>query len=168
MANDTNERQAGKKEKEKVSSLAGVVCTPSGERIAPVYKRAYCKELDSNIVQKVDETDLFEFIQASKSTTDLAVLQKRFIELGEIPCVDPSLGSNDLTQFPSDIHGVYDMVNDVAGNFAKLPESVQKIFGSKEAYLDALLKGTYQATLINALQQTQTPQKEEKNESEVK
>ena len=165
MPNDRVQGQTGKKEKEKVSSLEGVVCTPNGERIAPVYKRAYSKECDSNIVQKVDETDLFEFIQASKATTDLAILQKRFIELGEIPNVDPTLGSNDLTQFPSDIHGVYDMVNDVAGNFAKLPESVQKIFGTKEAYLDALLKGTYQATLINALN-SQNAQKEQKNENQ--
>lgn len=168
MPNDTNERQVGKKEKEKVSTtLDGVVCTPCGNSIAPVYKRVYVKDVDKNLVRKVDETDIHEFIQASKATTDLAILQKRFLELGEIPQVDPTLGSNDLTQFPSDIHGVYNMVNDVAGNFAKLPQSVQKIFGTKEAYLDALLKGTYQATLINAINQQKAPE-EPKKESEDK
>ena len=74
-----------------VLTLEGVVCTNPGDHIAPVYKRVYDEKLDRNIVKKVDETNLFEFIQASKSTTDLATLQKRFIEFGEIPNVDPSL-----------------------------------------------------------------------------
>ena len=165
-----SERQVNEKQKEvkEVNTLAGAVFTNSGNPIAPVYKRVYDKDLDANIVKKVDETNLQEFIQASRATTDLAILQKRFIELGEIPAVDPTLGSNDLTQFPSDIHGVYKMVNDVAGNFAKLPESIQKIFGTKEAYLESLMNGTYQATLINAINAENKAAEEVKQESEEK
>lgn len=146
------------------STLAGVVCTEPGSHIAPVYKRVFNTELNRNVVTKVDETDIFEFIQASKSTNDLAILQQRFIALGEIPCVDPTLGSNDLTQFPSDIHGVYDMVNSVDKNFKMLPDSIQAIFGTSQAYMEALLNGTYQATILNAINNGQASTKEVKEE----
>lgn len=134
------------------STLEGVVCTCAGSRIAPVYKRVYDSELGRERVMKVDETDIFEFVQASKSSSDLAILQQRFMALGEIPNVDPSLGSNDLVGFPSDIHGVYDMVNNVDANFKMLPESIQAIFGTSKAYMESLLNGTYQATIMNAIQ----------------
>lgn len=160
-----NEKQEPKKERKKaISTLNGVICSNVGSPVQPVYKRVYDKELDRSLVTKVDTFNIQEFIQASKSQTDLALLQKRFIELGELPPGDPSMGSNDLANMPQDIHGVYAMVNDVAGNFAKLPQSIQDIFGSKEVYLEAILKGTYQSTLINALN---TPKAEVKKESEV-
>lgn len=148
-----NEGHTSKEKEKKVSTLEGVICSNPGDRIAPVYKRVYDKDYDSTLVKQVDTFDIEEFIQSSKSSTDLAVLQKRFIELGEIPAVDANMGSNDLTVYPSNIHEVYDMVNDVASNFAKLPQSIQAIFGTKEAYMKALLDGTYQATLINAINQ---------------
>lgn len=143
-----NEKQTGKKE-EPVTTLKGVVCTQPGEHIAPVYKRVYDPELNRKVVKKVDETDLFEFIQASKSVTDLAVLQKRFIELGEIPNADPTLGSNDLTIMPGDIHSLYDMVNDLNASFNQLPESIKAIFGDSASYGKAVLDGSY-AAKINA------------------
>ena len=125
-----SERQVVKKQdsEKKKNTLDGVVCTPPGCSLAPVYKRVYDEELDRHIVKKVDETNITEFIQASRSQTDLAILQKRFIELGEIPAVDPSMQSNvDTAILPSDIHSLYNMVNDVHGNFNKLPESVRKL-----------------------------------------
>lgn len=140
----SNERQV---EKKSVSTLEGIVCTDNGKHIAPVYKRVFDSKTNRNIVKKVDETNLFEFIQASKSITDLATLQRRFIELGEIPNVDPTLGSYDMTLMPTDIHGVYDMVNDLNHSFDLLPESVQKIFGSAEEYGKSVLDGTYAAKL---------------------
>ena len=169
MSNE-NEKQVnqknptGKERKKAQNTLVGVVCSPAGSDIQPVYKRVYNKELDRSIVVKVDTINIKEFIQASKAQTDLALLQKRFIELGEVPAADPTFGSNDLTTMPSDIHGVYALVNDVAGNFASLPQSIQQIFGSKEAYLESILKGTYQSTLLSALQAQNAP----KQESEVK
>ena len=148
---DIHERQINKKGQVSENTLSGVVCCNSGCAIAPVFKRIYVKELDKNVVRKVDETNIFEFIQASKSITDLAVLQKRFLELGEIPSDNLNYGSNDLTVFPSDIHGVYQMVNDVAANFNKLPQSIQDIFGNKDNYLKSILDGSYNAVLINAI-----------------
>ena len=153
-----------KEEKKKTSSLDGVICTCSGCHIQPVYKRVYDKELDRSIVKQVDTFDLFEFIQASKSQTDLALLQKRYIELGEIPEVNPALGSNDLAAMPSNIHEVYDMANDIANNFAKLPQSIQGIFGTKEAYMKALIDGTYQATIVNYVKSLDAVKKEDKPE----
>lgn len=161
-----SEGQVGKKQaaKKKIDTLEGVVFSCAGSHIQPVYKRVYDKELDKNIVKQVDTFDIYEFIQASKSQTDLALLEKRFVELGELPNVDPSLGSNDFTNMPSNIHEVYDMANDIANNFAKLPKSIQDIFGTKEAYMKSLLDGSYQATLINAINQGSQPKPDEKVE----
>lgn len=154
----------GSQEKKVVNTLEGVVCTNPGSHIAPVYKRVYDEKLDRSIVKKVDETNLFEFIQASKSTTDLATLQKRFIEFGEIPNVDPSLVYDETAVFPSDIHGVYEMVNNVADNFNKLPDTAKAVFGDKETYLKCLLDGSAQSLLMAAYGQ-QAPQQ---NETETK
>lgn len=149
---------------EAIKTLDGVVVSCPGSHIAPVYKRVYDEELKKMIVKKVDETDIYEFIQASKSTTDLANLQQRMIALGEIPAVDPTLGSNDLTVFPDNIHDVYKMVNDVDGSFNQLPDSVKSIFGTKEVYLQSLLDGSYQSKLFAAM----SAPKEVKQEGEEK
>ena len=154
-----SERQVTEKttKEEAVSVLLGVACSNAGSHIAPVFKRVYDEELKREHVIKVDETDVFEFIQASKSSTDLATLQQRMIALGDVPNVDPTLGSNDLTLFPSDIHGVYDMVNDVDGSFNNLPKEIQQIFGNSRAYLKALLDGSYTSILQAGLAAAQEP-----------
>ena len=149
-----------------VSSLQDVICSCAGNPIADVYKRVYDEDLHRTVVKKVDETNLYEFIQASKSTTDLATLQKRFLELGEIP--GEELGwqeAVDMTVMPSNIHEVYAMTNDIDNAFKKLPESVQKLFGDKDTYMKALIDGTYQATLIKALNEAEkVPADTEKEE----
>lgn len=158
-----DEGQIGKEQevKKKASTFDGVVCTSSGSDIMPVFKRVYDKETDTSVVKQVDKFNIFEFIQASKSQTDLAILEKRYIELGEIPAVDPTMTQKDFVGYPENIHEVYALVNDVEGNFGKLPQSIQEIFGTKEAYLKSLMDGTYQATLINALNNAK-PQAENK------
>lgn len=152
-----NERQIDKAEK-KVSVLEGVVCCPAGDVNAPVFKIVYDEKLKKNIVKQVDTFNIYEFIQASKSSTDLATLQKRWLELGEVPGgVLGFDGDVDMTLYPCDIHGVYKMVNDVDGAFNRLPESIQKIFGNKDAYLKALLDGSFNASVIAAVN-NQAPQ----------
>ena len=161
----TNEGQTNenKKAEKKKSTLVGVVCTPAGNSIAPVYKRVYDEKLDRQIVKQVDTTNITEFIQASKSSTDLAALEKRFIALGEIPNVDPnSQFGVDQTILPSDIHQLYNMVNDINSNYNKLPESVQKVFGTAKAYGEAILNGTAGTILADAF--AQKPQVEKKEE----
>ena len=56
----TNEGQANenKKAAEKKSTLTGVVCTPAGNSIAPVYKRVFDDKLNRNVVKKVDTTNI--------------------------------------------------------------------------------------------------------------
>lgn len=149
-----------------INTLEGVICSCAGSRIAPVYKRLYDEELHRNIVKKVDEIDLFEFIQASKSMTDLASLEKRMIATGEIPAVDPSLVGDgiDFTTMPKDIHEVYSMINDIDNNFSKLPESVQKVFGTKQAYVQSVIDGTLQSKLIAALGSQTVPADTKKDE----
>lgn len=75
---NANERQAKQKEQEKISTIKGVICTPCGSPTMPVYKRVYDKNRDANIVHKTDVFNLQEYIQSSKSQTDLATLQKDF------------------------------------------------------------------------------------------
>jgi len=152
-----SEKQVNKTpQKAPVSTLKGVITSCAGKPTAPVYKRVYDEALGKNVVKKVDETNLYEFIQASKSSTDLATLQKRFLELGEIPGGQLGWqGDIDLTTMPQNIHEVYNMTSDIDAAFNKLPESVQKIFGNKDAYMKSLIDGTYQATLIKALNESQ-------------
>lgn len=158
-----NERQTNKKTQNNI--FKGIVCSNAGDHIAPVYKRVFDKDTGRNVVKEVDKTDIFEFIQASASSTDLAVLEKRFQETGEIPCNDPSLTFGvDTSNLPSDIHGVYNMVNNASASFEKLPDVVKEAFGSSEAYLESILKGTYQATLINILNNVKNDEKKEGNE----
>lgn len=162
-----DERQANQKQEKKQKKFVpfpGVVASDAGSHTMPVYKQVYDEELKRNIVKKVDEFDLFEFIQASASQTDFALLEKRFVELGEIPQFDPSLGENDLTNMPGNIHEVYAMANDIADNFAKLPQSIQTIFGTKEAYMKALLDGSYQATIVNYINAQAEEAKKKKEE----
>lgn len=168
MTNE-NEGQARKKqeEKKKVSTLSGVVCSNCGCSIAPVYKRVYDEKLGRAIVKKVDETNITEFIQASKSQTDLATLQKRFIELGEIPALDPNMQTGvDTTVLPSDIHSLYNMVNDVNGNFNRLPKSVQSVFGDAQSYLAAILDGSYNQKITAAFTQQKDKAKEDETKGE--
>lgn len=166
MANERQTSKTGQEKKAKsVSTLAGVKCTNPGKSIAPVYKRVYDEKLDRAVVKKVDETNITEFIQASKSQTDLATLQKRFIELGEIPAVDPNMQTGvDTTVLPSDIHSLYNMVNDVNGNFNRLPQSVQSVFGDAQSYLAAILDGSYNQKITDAF----TQQKDKAKETETK
>lgn len=166
-----SERQVTQAQQEKfVSTLKGVICSDPGCDIAPVYQRVYDADLCKSIVKKVDETNLFEFIQASKSSTDLATLEKRFIELGEIPGGELGWqGDIDETIMPSNIHEVYAMTSDIGEAFSKLPESVQKAFGNKDAYMKALIDGTYQATLIKLLNDgTKVPDDKIENKEEGK
>lgn len=170
MSNEIQGQASKKQAKIKAKSvLEGVVCSCAGSHTTPVYKRVYDKELDTYTVKAVDNFDLFEFIQASKSQTDLAILQKRYVELGEIPSVDPNMVSADFANYPDNIHEVYAMAQDIAGNFGKLPKSIQDIFGTKEAYMKSLMDGTYQATLINAVNAlSATEQAKNVQESETK
>ena len=143
--------QDKQKEVEKVSVLKGVICSCAGSHTAPIYKKVFDKDLNRMVVKQTGETDIYEFIQASKCSTDLATLQQRFIALGEIPAIDPSMGENDLSIFPDNIHEVYKMANDVDGAYSKLPDSVKTIFGSSQAYMSALLDGSYLNKINEAL-----------------
>lgn len=166
-SNGKNARQVDEKKQEEKNPLQGVICTCSGDAIAPVYRRTYDKDLDANVVRKVDETNIFEFVQASKSTTDLATLQKRFIELGEIPNVNPEISYPDTAVMPHNIHELYNMVTDIDANFKKLPDSVQKVFGDSQTYLSALMDGSYNQKLVDAFTPKEPP-KEEKPKEEKK
>ena len=144
----------------KTSTLEGVVCSNPGCAIAPVYKRVFNTEAKRMIVKKVDETNLYEFIQSSKSETDLATLHRRFVALGEIPAVDPSLGEVDQTIFPNTIHELYGLVNDLNKSFDSLPDSIKKIFGTSDAYGQAVLDGSYSSKLAAGLKAQNVPEKD--------
>lgn len=147
-----SERQVNKTPQETpIDSLDGVVCCPAGDRIAPVYKKVYDERLKKNVVKKVDEFDLYEFIQASKNSADLALLQKRWIELGELDAPIGFDGGQDMVNVPSNIHDVYKTLNDLDGAYNKLPDSLKAIFGSRDAYLNSLIDGSFNAIVAAAI-----------------
>lgn len=142
--------------RKETSTLDGVVCVSAGRTKSPVYKRVYDAASDTNVVKKVDEFDIYEFIQASKSSTDLALLQKQYEALGEVPGLEIGWDeAPDQTIMPSNIHEVYELTNNVDKAFKKLPESVQAIFGDKDKYLASLLDGSYMNIINAALVQAQ-------------
>lgn len=140
------------KEPNNIPTIQGVVCSDPGNPIAPIYKRVYVDKFNKNLVLRSGSTNLQEFIDASRSMTDLASLEKRLIATGEIPNVNPNLNGDgiDFTKYPTNIHEVYSMYKDVDNSFNKLPESVQKVFGSKDVFLKAVLDGSYQSKIVSA------------------
>ena len=62
--------------------------TPSGSCIEPIYSSVYDEELKREVVKKTGEFDIYEFIQASASQTDLALLREQMQSTGQIPIID--------------------------------------------------------------------------------
>ena len=123
--------------------------TPVGTPITPIYKRVYDEEKKCEIVKKVDEFDIDEFIQKSSNMTDLAMLKRQMERTGEIP-LDPNAQYGvDMTQFPETIHDVYRAANTIDEHFKTLDPVVQEAFGSSSVYRSHVLDGTAQEYLNN-------------------
>lgn len=143
--------------------------TPSGNKMMPVYKKVFDEKTKESHVLKVSEFDIDEFIQASNSQTDLAMLRQQMATTGQIPVVDDEVV--DATLFPENIHELMDTINNIENNFNGLPDSVKQIFGNKDAYVSALVDGTYNDKLLKGLTkyyegQNQQAQQEAKKEGE--
>lgn len=118
--------------------------TPGGQRLEPVYKEVFDDETKKTDVREVDKIDIYEFVQASNSQSDLSQLREMMIRTGEIPAVDPDYQTGvDLTHMPKDIHELYDVVNNVDGVYNSLPDTIKSAFTSRDDFLNALVKDTY-------------------------
>lgn len=115
--------------------------TPAGDRVAPVYQNVFDEELKREVVQKTGEFDIYEFIQASATNTDLAMLREQMIRTGTLPVVDDDV--QDMSLYPDNIHELYDIVNSAEARFNALPEAIQNVFGNKDVFLRSLVEGTY-------------------------
>lgn len=144
--------------------VEGVLYTPCGSNIQPIYERVYDKATGKNLVVKTGDFDIDEFIQASNCKTDLAMLRQEMIANGTLPSVSDEVV--DMTLFPENIHEVFSTVNQAEKTYNELPDSVKAIFRSKDEFLAALIAGNYETKLINGLQSKNEGQitQEEKKE----
>lgn len=135
----------------------GVRSTNIGSPIVPRYKRVYDEKLKRNVVKHVDDFNIDEFIQASSNSTELAILKKKFVELGEIPNVsgvEPTYG--DLSVMPDNVHELYHMQGKALDAFSKLPDNVKGAFASPDDLLNHIIQGDFTQVINTYVSSQQT------------
>ena len=125
--------------------------TNAGKRMQPVYKRVFDKELGRKVVKKVSEFDIYEYIQSSASSADMAQLRAEYVRTGMLPSVDPTLIYGAPSIQANNIHEFYSLVNGAKDSFESLDPKVKEIFGDADSYVKALLKGDANAVLVRGL-----------------
>lgn len=133
----------GQNIEEKKTPLDPSIYSCCGDRIQPIYKRVYNADMKREIVEHVDDFDIYESIQESDNTSDITLL-KKMINGGttEAPEDPLALYGLDLANMPKNIHEVYDTVNHGNEAFEAMGDSYKKAFGSVEGLRQALLDGT--------------------------
>ena len=126
------------------------IYTPIGSNIMPVYGRKYDEKTKTNFVVKIDEFDVDEFIQASETKTDLAMLRQQMMATGQIPVIDDTVV--DATLFPENIHELMKTVKDAGNTFDQLPASIKQIFGTSDKFLASLVDGSYSSKVQAGLE----------------
>lgn len=149
-------------QKTKTNKKEGILYTDIGSNIQPVYERVYDKETGKSIVKKTGEFDIDEFIQASNCKTDLAMLRAEMISTGQLPTIGDEV--IDGTLFPENIHQLYDTINSVDNVYNQLPDSVKAIFKNKDAFMAALVNGSYVNTITSTFAQNEKQTQQEKQE----
>lgn len=131
--------------------------TNPGKRMQPVYKKVFDEELGRKVVKQVSEFDIYEYIQSSASSADMAQLRSEYVRTGMFPSVDPTLVHGAPTIQANNIHEFYQLVNGAKDSFESLDPRVKEIFGDADSYVEALLKGDANAILLRGL----SPEKQE-------
>lgn len=143
----------------------GILYTDIGSNIQPVYERQFDEKTGKSLVVQTSTFDIDEYIQASNCQTDLAMLRAEMIATGQLPTITDEVV--DATLFPENIHEVYKTINDVDKIYNDLPDSVKGIFKDKNAFLSALIDGSYQSKVVSGLNvqnEGQNKQEEKKEE----
>lgn len=141
------EKQESQTKKLTHSLLSTGYATPVGDPMQPIYELQYDEEAKCELVKKVGEQDIDDFIQKSASSTDMAFLQREAIRTGQYPVDDRAQYGVDMTLMPRDIHELFATTKDINSHFSSLGEHAQKAFGSPEAYKEAVLNGTAEKIL---------------------
>lgn len=142
---------------EKVQKKSDFLYTNPGNRMEPVYERVFDKDLGCEVVKKVREIDIYEYIQSSASSTDMAQLRAQLLRTGEVPCVDPTLRHGEVSLEANNIHEFYNLINGAAAQFDDLDPKVQAIFGSREEFVKALIKHDAYSTIVAGLSKEAEP-----------
>lgn len=148
--------------KEKDDVITGILVndkmmTSVGDKMTKRFKRVYDEKLDKKVVKCVETFDIDEFIQSSSNATDLAILKRRYIELGEIPNVDGSQPVyGDLTILPENVHELYHLEDTAEKTFASLPDQYKGAFANSSDFLNHVLKKDY-VQVINKYIAAQAP-----------
>lgn len=163
-------------EVQKVETITPYLCKPRlpGRRLTPLGDRYQIKaklSVDPNgiqIAEAGEKIDLQAYIQASKSSTDMATIVAR-AKAGDdtVLNVTPNGYYGDTSIIPSSIND-YDKLNklsDIAAEkFEALPVEVKKLFGSSEDFLNAVLNNQVNDILAKAKDEKQAEIEEEKGE----
>lgn len=137
---ETKNKKKLTKDGEIIADKSIFFLTHTGHTIAPVYKKIFDADAKRELVKVVDHFDIYEFVQSSASSVDLAILKKRAIEMGE--SAGAFVGDIDETLFPESIHDVYKFNSTLTEKFNGLEEGLKKQFGSVDKYRAAILNGS--------------------------
>lgn len=138
------EKKATKVEKkvEKKPIISKKYLTPVGNKIQPIYELYYDEKSRKELVKKVGEQDIDDFIQKSSNATDMAYLIREAQRTGQYPIDENAKYGVDMTLMPTNIHELYKTTSDINKRFEGLDPKVQAAFGSAQAYKDAVLNGS--------------------------
>ena len=131
------------------------VSTPLGDRYMIKAKLSIGPH-GEQIAEPGEKVDLQAYIQASKASTDMATIVARY-KAGDETVLNVREGYyGDVSIIPSTIND-YEKINKItdiaAAKFDALPEEVKKIFGSSEAFLNAVLSNSVDSILAKAKEQ---------------
>lgn len=145
-------------QKQNLKKPNGFCFSNPGNPIQPVMKRVFDEESKEFVVKEVSKFNLYEFIQSSASSSDLAQLRATYFKTGIIPEVDPTLQHGVETLKVNNIHELYQAVDGARESFGQLPENIQKIFGDADTYVKSLLKGDAASILTAGLTKQVEPE----------
>lgn len=107
-------------------------------------------EKGEKIAKPGSKLDFNAYIQASKSSCDIAAIIAKY-ENGDESVLNVHKGfTGDTTVLPKDVYDVkrmQDLYDSVSGSFDKLPDELKSVFGSSDDFLNALLNNKAQSII---------------------
>lgn len=132
------------------SPISKKYMTPAGKKLQPVYKREYSEKFKKNIVVKSGEQDIYEFIQASASSTDLEILKREAVSSGiEANVLPNAVYGIDTSIYPKNIHDLYRLSNNAKAIYDKYDDDTKAAFIDVNDFTESVVKGNAQTRIIN-------------------
>lgn len=106
--------------------------TCSGDRFKDEYQAVF-KDDGSMVLEVVDKTDLYAYIQSHKDSVDINKLLERFAETGDMSVFNQRQQQPmyaDFMDMPKSVAEMYQRVNDVNDAFMQLDPKVRQQFNN--------------------------------------